>query len=164
MRTSQPGPDDGLVPESADEVPVGDDPERRFRVIADDDKPMDAVLGHRSCSISEGRRTADGHGGLGHHISNQQGGPVGRRDLGSPEADEVGLADNADETPRLVDDGQPADVVVGQDFGDLDDGGIRGNDNRVARHQVDHERPGVVLVVRHAPKLGHDPDSRRKGA
>jgi hypothetical protein len=57
----------------------------------------------------------------------------------------IGLANDADEAPRRIDDGQPADVVVRQHFRDLGDGELCGDDDRVTGHQIYDQRFELAL-------------------
>ena len=100
----------------------------------------------RSCvrRLPEGRRTANGHGRFGHRVSNDEGRPSGRRDRRSPEADEIGLADHADETSSRVDYWQTADIVVSQDLGGLDHSEIR---ERRWGHPPSDRQPVLVVVT-----------------
>ena len=95
------------------------------------------------------RRAMDRDGGDCHQVADLEARPVRPQIFGRAGADEIGLADDADECPGNADDRQAADVVSIHELAACSIAGGRPDDDEIEGHDVgDSVRPVSVVIGR----------------
>ena len=116
------------------------DPDRQSRiVVGDDDQPMDVrrAPSDRPRPRSGVERSDRSRRGLRHQVADREARPVRPQVLGRPSADEVGLADDADERRQPSSTtGRPLMSYSSMSSAASVSGASSADDDRVVRHEI----------------------------